>query len=208
MKSPLIFIDANIYLDCYQRRYPNYRKLLNSLELLVLNILYTRSVDYEVMRNRVLAYIKNSNIDIPKFAYPDPYQHYFRSNETDDDSPQTIKQSRLKIKTEIQSMEAAAKGLHTSNIQSILNGEDDVSKLITSLRAHTQVPTQSQIDRARFRKEIGNPPGKKSDPLGDQISWEQLLDAAKGVNDVWIVSNDRDYLVRVEGQVLPQPSPE
>ena len=45
------------------------------------------------------------------------------------------------------------------------------------------------------RQRIGNPPGKKIDSLGDQISWEQLLTycKAKGKPKLWIITRDSDY---------------
>jgi hypothetical protein len=55
--------------------------------------------------------------------------------------------------------------------------------------------------------ECGNPPGKRSDPLGDQISWEQLLTHVKRAvhTDIWLITRDRDYLVKTENGLLLNP---
>jgi hypothetical protein len=66
--------------------------------------------------------------------------------------------------------------------------------------------TLSQLERARLRKERGQGPGKKNDPLGDQISWEQLLDHVEGTGSVWIVSRDGDYTIPVGDSVYLQPA--
>ena len=46
--------------------------------------------------------------------------------------------------------------------------------------------------RARIRKELGNPPGKVNDPLGDQLNWTQVLENIEKVSALWIVSADND----------------
>jgi len=58
---------------------------------------------------------------------------------------------------------------------------------------------------ARNRRELGNPPGKKNDPLGDQVSWEQLLTEVGGVDQVWIISNDADYILNFDGKSYLNP---
>jgi hypothetical protein len=49
---------------------------------------------------------------------------------------------------------------------------------------------------ARDRKERGNPPGKRDNPLGDQITWEQLLTYCKGMKRIWIITGDDDYGIK------------
>ena len=56
-----------------------------------------------------------------------------------------------------------------------------------------------------MRKEKGNPPGKREDPLGDQLTWEQLLSHAKGKSKVWIISSDQDYFAKLEGKRFLNP---
>lgn len=48
------------------------------------------------------------------------------------------------------------------------------------------------IEDARFRFDIGNPPGKK-DSLGDAINWETLLKATPSEQPLYFISDDKDY---------------
>lgn len=62
--------------------------------------------------------------------------------------------------------------------------------------------TSEEIQNARARKEIGNPPGKKADPLGDQLNWEQLLSHCKDKSKLWIIARDSDYQTTYNGKVF------
>jgi hypothetical protein len=48
------------------------------------------------------------------------------------------------------------------------------------------------IENARFRFDIGNPPGKKGS-LGDAINWETLLQAIPDRQSLYFISDDKDY---------------
>ena len=52
------------------------------------------------------------------------------------------------------------------------------------------------IAKARVRRELGDPPGKR-ESLGDQLNWECLLKGAKN-DDLYILSQDSDYLLGKE----------
>lgn len=43
------------------------------------------------------------------------------------------------------------------------------------------------------RRELGNPPGKTSNPVGDQLTWEQVLSNFRGKRRLWVISRDGDY---------------
>lgn len=58
------------------------------------------------------------------------------------------------------------------------------------------------MERARDRKERGNPPGKQKNTLGDQITWEQLLTYCKGMKQLWIITDDSDYGIKHEKMML------
>lgn len=63
-------------------------------------------------------------------------------------------------------------------------------------------PEESEIERARQRKELGNPPGKKADPLGDQITWEQILIEAQTKKSIWIITRDTDFATNHSGKMF------
>ncbi|GAA6769766.1 hypothetical protein [Flavobacterium sp. CGRL2] len=75
----------------------------------------------------------------------------------------------------------------------ISSSQDNVSKLLFSLYERSVKPSEDNLIKARYRKEIGNPPGKRNDPLGDQLSWEMLLDIIPKITNLWIISKDQDY---------------
>ena len=56
--------------------------------------------------------------------------------------------------------------------------------------------------RAKERKLFGNPPGKNNDPLGDQVSWEQILTKCKNKPSVWIITKDSDYATKYESKMF------
>src|SRR5262249_3859964 len=51
--------------------------------------------------------------------------------------------------------------------------------LAEELRAIRVPHTDEELQRAENRKARGIPPGKKDDPMGDELNWEQLLSFIK-----------------------------
>ncbi len=64
-----------------------------------------------------------------------------------------------------------------------------------------------EMAAARARRERSNAPGYARDPLGDQITWEQLLSHCKktGVGRLWIASDDSDHVTKFYGRVFLNP---
>lgn len=60
--------------------------------------------------------------------------------------------------------------------------------------AATKVPTTPEsVALSRFRMEVGNPPGKNGS-LGDALNWELLLSTVPIGEDIFFVSEDRDFV--------------
>jgi hypothetical protein len=78
----------------------------------------------------------------------------------------------------------------------ISRSEDDVSQRLKSLFSDAKSPTPDQMQRARERKERGNPPGRPKNPLGDEITWEQLLTSCKETKRLWIITDDSDFGIK------------
>lgn len=67
-----------------------------------------------------------------------------------------------------------------------------------------EIKTNSEIiEKARFRLDIGNPPGKK-DSLGDAINWETLIKAIPASEALYFISGDKDYTSPL-GEYLFEP---
>jgi len=79
----------------------------------------------------------------------------------------------------------------------IMKGEDGASVTLNKVFENSLLPTTEEFNKARIRKELGNPPGKPTDSLGDQVTWEQLLSTYDGASPLWIISNDNDYSSKV-----------
>lgn len=57
--------------------------------------------------------------------------------------------------------------------------------------------TKDLVDKAKFRLDIGNPPGKNGS-LGDAINWESLVDKVPSDEDVHFITDDNDYYSALE----------
>ena len=67
----------------------------------------------------------------------------------------------------------------------------------------TKIPTTPElIEKARFRIEIGKPPGKKGS-LGDAINWESLLSAVPS-NELYFVSDDGDFCSAIDENLFSE----
>src|SRR5262249_26783787 len=83
--------------------------------------------------------------------------------------------------------------LGMSILEQISRSEDEVSKALAPIFAKAVAHNPDELQRARDRKELGSPPGKSNKPLGDQLTWEQILTRFKGKKRLWIISRDGDY---------------
>lgn len=64
------------------------------------------------------------------------------------------------------------------------------------------IPTSDTlIQRARLRMDVGNPPGKKGS-LGDAIVWESLLEKVRPSHDLYIITDDGDYFSPLDNESL------
>jgi len=89
-----------------------------------------------------------------------------------------------------------------SILRSVSRSEDDVSESLAAVFSQAVNASEEELERARRRKESGNPPGKSGDPLGDQITWEQILSASKSKSHLWIITRDSDYAHKYQGEIL------
>jgi hypothetical protein len=94
------------------------------------------------------------------------------------------------------------RSLASELLDQISRSEDEVSKTLAGIFARAVPHNDAELQRARVRREVGNPPGKKADPLGDQLTWEQILTRFKETKRIWIITRDPDYAVKYEGKVF------
>lgn len=87
-------------------------------------------------------------------------------------------------------------------LSQISRSEDGVSKALEDIFSKAAPYDEGEIQRARARKELGKPPGKKADPLGDQLNWEQILSQCRRTHRLWIITRDGDYATEYRGKIF------
>ena len=183
MGDALVFIDANQYLQCY--RLAAGKKLLPAIKAQQEHIFITKQVVDEVQRNRL-----RLTADLLTSETKELEQAARCTAFTED--------LRLKVSAARAKFATAAR----ETLQQVSRSEDDVSKALAELFKTAVVEWTDELQRARLRKEKGNPPGKQNDPLGDQLTWEQLLSHTTGKSKVWIISSDQDYFAKLKGKLF------
>jgi hypothetical protein len=202
----MLFIDAQQYLDLY--RMSGGKALLEPLAEVRGAVFVTEQVTDEVARRKLevaagwlagqftaaaaeFAALNEEFRDIKK-EIP---EHLF--------SPKVT----AALKTKLTDFKKAASAMHRALreykedvaravgdlLEQISRSEDEVSKALAVLFHRPVEATQEEVQAGRLRRETGRAPGKKADPLGDQISWEQILRRIKDCPRLWITSRDRDY---------------
>jgi hypothetical protein len=197
VNDALLFIDTNKYLDLY--RIDKGKELLAPLKEQVDYIFVTKQVVNEVERNKVgvaADFLKKKfqELKIQTFNLPDHLSDTYTNQRED-----ILKQMK-KITQDIRKVNAEVDAWELSIIKQISCSEDEVSKALSSIFAKAVPHTPEELQRARERKELGNPPGKSADSIGDQLNWEQILTNFKGKKRLWIVSRDSDYGITHDNQ--------
>jgi hypothetical protein len=196
--NAILFIDANQYLDLY--RMVSGRRLLAALEEQKDYIFVTSQVVSEVSRNKVKVAASflaeaTKKIDLSAMA-PD---HMFT---TMDDSAQQLGRRLHGLREEVAKARDAFRKLTQDLLEQVSQSKDDVSKALAVIFSKAAVPNAEELRRAKDRKVLGNPPGKNNDPLGDQVSWEQILTKCKNKPSVWIITKDTDYATKYDGNMF------
>lgn len=184
---PSIFIDANILLGFWclrDGRLPS--ELLLPLVELGDHLLVTQQVADEVERNKLTVFLKNMGEMTSRMppSIPDHLVKHRRYNELNTD----LKQIDERAKAARKEWDSVTAELASA----ISQGSDLASGMLAPLFKKAVAPTEDQLVAARLRQELGNPPGKKGDPLGDQLSWQQFLDAVDKQKTVWVITRDSD----------------
>lgn len=196
----ILYIDANIYLGFYNSNRPDFKKLLGSVIELTDKIFFTEQLGYEIDRNKLNVF----RLSIDNYVKQTSLSKTILPEHLDEDSSPKLadwNKERKAIEESITASNKSLKEILNKVLYDISISRDKVSKTLSPIYAKAVAPIGDDINRARLRKEIGNPPGKRADPLGDQLSWEQLLNIVPKIKRLWIVSTDKDYFTE-QGKVL------
>lgn len=183
-------LDANVYLSFYYYSdvdLTSLEKLIKLIESEKLKLILTKQVIDEYNRNRetkikeALNLIKDSKLE---FNAPKILNNYSEFSD--------IRKNLKKINTEKDKLVKKLKK-DISNRQ--LHADKLIDKLFAS--AFKINYNDSDIEKARLRSELGNPPGKKGS-IGDAINWELLLDNIPDKTDLYFVSEDGDFASKID----------
>jgi hypothetical protein len=194
----LLFIDTNKYLDLY--RTEKGKKILPLLKEQEKYIFVTQQVVNEVQRNKITVAAEFLKKQFPKLELQGFYLPDHLSNTTN--QREEIREQMKKIDKDIKKVNAEVNAWQLSIIKQISRSEDEVSKALSSIFANPVCHTAEELQKARERRELGNPPGKSAGSIGDQLNWEQILTNFKGKRRLWIISRDSDYGIIHDNQVF------
>lgn len=191
-----IFIDANVLLRFYDSNRSEYKKLIYSLDAFAEHFYITSQVADEVIRNRLAVAVQAArNIEkelqqVAKIALPEHFEIPAA------EGVPTAKQWNEELTEFRRKHKELSSNLHayfSVLLSSVSEGSDNVSVTLDRLFAKAIRPSAEQISEAKERKTFGNPPGKRADPVGDQLSWILVRDTHVIEDKLWLVTNDCDY---------------
>ena len=179
-----LFVDSNIYLNFYHFSNDDLEELKKLSELIQreeVTLYVTQQVIDEVNRNR----------DV-KVA--DAYKK-FKTSKLEFSLPQICKQyseyrAIKKTLVELRKVKSELDEKLDSDISGKTLRADQVIKELFGL-AKT-IDSREFIDEARQRYHLGNPPGKNNS-YGDAVNWESLLSRIRDKEDLFFISDDKDF---------------
>jgi hypothetical protein len=189
-EDALLFIDTNKYLDLY--RVMNGKPILEFLSEQADHIFVTQRVVEEVKRQKikvVASYLKSEIAEIrtQNRAVPD---HLFGTTEA---QTKSIRSKMADINHKIKKVNDEVKILTGNIVEKVSQSNDEVSVILAPIFARAIPHSESEMQLAKARKDRGDPPGKPSNPIGDELNWEQILARFAGRTKLWIITKDSDY---------------
>ena len=193
----LFFIDANIYLSFFRTSAKDIRKLLPPLQEIKDSVFITRQIRDEVERNKLAVTLESLEPVRDKVKWREWNLPDLLSTKFGRGAPNWSEDAK-------RDEEEVNKAIDLV-IDEVATSKDDVSLGLEPIFQTARAETPEELEKARFRREIGNPPGKKKDTLGDQISWTQLLSHVSAKDELWIVTADGDFHIHNRKSVLLNP---
>ena len=189
-EDALLYIDANKYLDLY--RTDKGKKILGPLAEQIEHIFVTQQTVTEVQRNKIFVAAtflaeKCKALHLQTFNVPD------HLSGTSEGQGKQILKDMSAIVLQIKNVNKEVEVLATGILEQVSRSEDEVSVSLEPIFAKAIPHSVDELGRARERRELGNPPGKIANAIGDQLTWEQILSHFKGKKRLWIITRDGDY---------------
>lgn len=180
-----IFIDTNVLLSFYHLSSDDLeelKKLIVLLQQKLVVLWLPEQTKIEFSRNRAnkiadaLRKLQEQrlNMQFPQLAKE--YDEYAKLRKSLKESDEIYNKLLNNIRDDVENQNLKADHI----IQELFS----LAKIITT--------TKDIVEKARFRYDIGNPPGKNNS-LGDAINWESLLFMVPDRTDLYFISGDKDY---------------
>lgn len=192
----VVLIDANIYLRFFDSNQKEFKKLLDHLIKIEKDLFITCQIVEEIERNKLSVFGKSIPNYKDKMKLNSVFlpEHFAMDSNNFDIINWNNKRKEIENKNSLLNKELEA--IIAENLKKISSSSDYVSLKLKSIFKNQVKETEEQFLKAKCRKDTGNPPGKHSDSLGDQITWEQFLNKIQTVEEAWIISNDFDYFTQ------------
>ncbi|HMJ47870.1 MAG TPA: PIN domain-containing protein [Ferruginibacter sp.] len=191
-----IYIDANIYLKFYLGN-----KLFKVLESLVENkerVIVTKQIADEVLRNSLSVNLENLTNTVNNLKWQKPTIPYKNASVATLDLINKVYQQFKDLKGQVETDLA-------QHLNQVSKQSDEVSLKMRDLFKTALKPNAEEEKQADNLKKYGNPPGKRGDPIGDELNWVQVLNQIKENDKLIIVTNDRDYAKEFNNKYFLNP---
>lgn len=188
-----LFVDSNIFLDFYHFSVDDLdelRKLSKLIEEKEVKLYTTRQIINEIKRNR-----DNKVSDAVK---------RFRESKCEMRLPQICKTypEYKTIKNGVESLEKAKSELDDKLKKDIANRTLKADHVIDELfKLAETIESDHLLAAAQTRYHLGNPPGKNKS-YGDAVNWEAILQSVPDNEDIFFISDDKDYKSPLDGTSL------
>jgi len=199
-KTPLLFVDSNIFLDFYRAEGEAGLTLLDHIESVSDSLIISDQIEVEFLTNRqkvISESLKNvTTPSIPKFT-----PAYLSDSKTAA-GIQAVSRAIQKKVTALR--QRLTKILENPSVHDpVFKSFRRLVQKDSILNLKYQDSDKEEIAKsALLRYQKGCPPRKKQDTsIGDAINWEWILRCAVASGkDVLIVSRDSDYGLRLDGK--------
>jgi predicted nucleic acid-binding protein len=191
-----IFIDTNILLSFYHYTNDDLNELQKLVEAITkgsLTLVLPDQIIQEFWRNReakiadALSQLKGQKLDL---RFPQMCMH-----------SQLFSSIRQAQRNYSQLHGELLNELSQAAVSRSLKADLVVSDLFKVAKAY--LTDRDTVAKAQFRISLGNPPGKNGS-LGDAINWEILLTEIPNGEDLYLVSDDKDYRSPMDENCLSQ----
>jgi PIN domain-containing protein len=180
-----LFIDTNVFLSFFHFAKDDLEELRKVSALLSkgeIRLHLPSQVIAEFWRNRdtkIADLLRRIRQTEPRIDYPRPF-HSFEEH------------------SHLRDLAKQVEPLHTAMMRKAEDAArrrtfpaDDVIRELFE-RASVSVPTSADLEAARMRHDLGEPPGKR-DSLGDAVNWVTVMRAVPDGHDLDLVSEDGDW---------------